>query len=868
MATKNKKRAKRRPIGDLFQQAQRSFAKGHFKQALKDAKACHRQQPGEKTHELLQRAYFARARELHRFGLREESRGAVEKLLELGVTEPSVQQELPELLIALGMFDRGAGGRQQPAEEVDSPLLIAVADHAVLRPREAPASVPAVRQGALRIRAALAALEAGSESEVSAALRDIARGSPFADWKYFVRGLAAHYRQDTTEMRANWERLDPSRFAARIAGRLTALAYPEQDAQNDRHLAGTADKLAREVLGGPVLNCLHELQGDIAADRWKGALRGLKRSQQTLRRFDPGLLQRIGLVIYPLMVSRGVERPLNELTSLMTPLPIDPRWNRARAMVRERCHEADIDEVEAHWLRYIEELAALPCLTPEERTLARALVWLRLGRHFVDASEVSPTFFGPPQGYVEQMRTRVVECFAECIRLAPNLRSAHEAVAKAHVTWEQPQQAANAYRRLLEHFPEDFEALRFLAVEHQRRDEPFEAREYALRAHRLKPLDRTIEDLVWTVHVTSARHYALAEEWEKGRAEFEAAEKITPQNVEPYHLLVCEAALEYKAGELGLGHRLVERARSEAGEPTSVLLYLTIQAIRYALPKAISAEFEHQWVTALKKKCNSSAAGRMCKILRAYVLMEIDYPGLGEHVGHLSGYLRRCSRVKWQASDLCNVCSLLDTLSEEEERFDELYDGPCAPDELLEKFVRKGLETFPENPYFHCMTGELEVRLGPMGCNRRYAYDCLQQALELAKDSRSAEDAEVAERAKRLLTMLGEVGLDARGGFGGPLPSPFYDDESFLEGEEDDEYDSDDSDEYDSDESDEYDHEALPDLPPSRLFGIFAEACKSQGLDPGEVLDRMAAELPLPAPLRTSNTSSRSKRKNKRKKKR
>ena len=88
-----------------------------------------------------------------------------------------------------------------------------MADHAVLRPEEAPSSQPSIRQGAETIRRALAALEAGDEAQSMAVLKDIPRAFPFADWKYLVRGLAAYYRQDAAEMQANWERLDAGRFA-------------------------------------------------------------------------------------------------------------------------------------------------------------------------------------------------------------------------------------------------------------------------------------------------------------------------------------------------------------------------------------------------------------------------------------------------------------------------------------------------------------------------------------------------------------------------------------------------------------------------------------------------------------------------------
>ena len=91
MGTKHKHRPKH-GTGGLFQQAQRLLEKGDFKQALKDAKVCYRQQPGPEARQLLERAYLARGRQLHRAGLRQEARAVAESLLELGATDASVEQ--------------------------------------------------------------------------------------------------------------------------------------------------------------------------------------------------------------------------------------------------------------------------------------------------------------------------------------------------------------------------------------------------------------------------------------------------------------------------------------------------------------------------------------------------------------------------------------------------------------------------------------------------------------------------------------------------------------------------------------------------------------------------------------------------------
>ncbi|HUT90084.1 MAG TPA: hypothetical protein VMY37_11345 [Thermoguttaceae bacterium] len=841
MATKSKNRKRRRATPHLFQQAERALARRDFKQALKHAKVCYRQQPSDEHHRLLERASLARAEELHRFGMRDECRSVLQALLDLGVTEPSVERELPRLLVAVGLFDRSPVGRGEVGGEPDPRLLASAADHAVVRPDQAPASLPGVREGAADVRAALKALEAGDETAAIARLKDVGRTSPFADWKLFVRGLAAYYREDASETWANWDRLDRARFAARIAAPLRALADPASADRNDRHVKRGLGKIATEVLGGPILTHLYDLRDHFAAGRWKNVMGSLRKSHQTLRRLDPNLLKRIVAVLYETIIRKGSQSLIAELASVADPLPIDPHWNRARAMLSEEAENDDLEETEKHWLRYLDDLAGMECLAPAERTLAQALVWERMGRLHVEEYQAGPPPFRRLDDSVGQMQSRAFECFENCLRLAPDLLPAYEALASAQIEWHEPEQAADTYRRLLAQFPENLDALLFLAEHHVRRDEPLQSQEYALRAQRLKPANRDIIELVWAIHVGCARHYALRKEWDKGRAEFAAASKLQPSKQDAFHLLARKALFELKARNFDLGEQLVERAQSQTGERTPALLALTIESIRYDLSRTVRKSFERQWQAALKRRCRSETAGLMCMTTAAYLRIGVDYPGWSAHVRQLLAYVRRCSRVKWQPGDLRNVCDFVDAATDREEFSEEF--------ELLEKLVRKGVRKFPEDPMLQFLAGEVEMGKGPAECNRSYARRCFQQAAKLAEESNDPKAAAVADRAKRAVSFLEDVGLDFPehhdgfpphcGPFAGPSPDDFDDPDDF---------------------------DPLDAVPPGELLTMFIRACAAMGLDPEEVLDEAARGGPIP--IRLPKRPSRSRPRKKKKKKR
>ena len=194
--------------------------------------------------------------------------------------QADVRQGLPELLLAVGLYDQAvtSGKISGGGQEADPAVLARAADRAVADPASAPASLAGIREGAAMVSAALDALYAGDEGAALAALGEVPRNSPFAEWKLFVRGLAAYYRHDDEAMRANWDRLAPDRFAARLAAPLRRLADPawaiwRSPLRPPAIRRSSARRFAfwkRNLCGGPVVWYLESLQracGKVAGAR-------------------------------------------------------------------------------------------------------------------------------------------------------------------------------------------------------------------------------------------------------------------------------------------------------------------------------------------------------------------------------------------------------------------------------------------------------------------------------------------------------------------------------------------------------------------------------------------------------------------------
>ena len=784
MGNKTKKQGNRQSASDVFRFAQRAMEKQDFKEALKNAKLCFRQDPSHEHRQILERSWLARGLQLARIGLQTEGRVAAQELLAMGVSQVDVQQGLPELLLAVGLYDQAvASGKVRGGmHEADPAVLARAADRAVADPASAPASLSGIREGAAMVRAALDSLSTGNEGAALAALGEVPRNSPFAQWKLFVRGLAAYYRHDDKAMRANWDHLAPDRFAARLAAPLRCLAAPASVVGDRDEFHQAVRILEPDIFGGPVVWYLESLQKSLLENRWREAVSSVRRWKKEFQPALPGLAQRLDRLFYDMAVRKANPGWLRELTITLDPPRWDPRWNRAWAMISES-DEGDIETIETFWLAYLEDLASIPDVKPGERALAQAMIWERLGRHWTDivdsendeddyedyeeedededendddqdeSSAEAPT---PGLDWGHPARKKSIEYLNKAISLAPNLSAIYHTLAGNYVKWKQEDAAAEVYRRLLGHVPDDLNAILFLFHYHRKRDEGLAVRDYALQARRLKPASEEMLNMVVAGHFLAARIFALEGQGDKARAELAAVEAAgIRQGLSAYELKIRWAMVELKAGQAEAGLQWVDQALTESDDPADIYMALSIEAVRYELPfqfKGLSAQFMDRWLTSLKKR-NSRAAGAMSRRLWAF-LQEIEqfsdkHAFLNDYLERLIKYVSGATRIHWQADDLLCACRFLDKVFE-----DPAFKEVRKP---LLKLLDIGRKTFPQEPEFHLMRGMMEMESGPINCRHRLARECFEMAIETAKTSSHPRVKEIQQIASERLRVLGGV---------------------------------------------------------------------------------------------------------------
>jgi tetratricopeptide (TPR) repeat protein len=526
------------------------------------------------------------------------------------------------------------------------------------------------------------------------------------------------------------------------------------------------------------------------------------------------------------------------LIKVAEPLPIDPQWNRARAMAHEHSREHDLAEVEHFWWAYINDLAGMECLSPAERRLAQALVWLRLGELQVEESSPLCGSCRLRHNPDEELQARAVKSFENSLKLAPELLAAYQQLATAYAEWGDPERSAAVHQRLVERFPENLDSLLFLATHYAKRDEPFTAREFVFRAQRLRPLDPKIKALARTIHIASARAHATARRWDDGRAELAAAEKLHDPGEKVHHVLVCGAALEFKAGEYGMAHRLLDRARAALGEAAPVWFLMAVEGILYALPKTVSGEFENRWLTALKKGRRSAVAGEMCRALLPHQPTGVNYAGREGHVEQLLDFLRRCLRIRWEARDLRHVLELLTFVAghkDERAGRPSKRSASARAARLRADFATKACAKFPENAFFQFVAGETQFDNGSRDGDRQSAREHFERALELAKGAGDPEDTAWMKRARESLDFIEKMDR-----FSWP---------AFASEEDEDEYEDEDEPPFRAHgpsnfEEDEEDGpgEFSPFGPPAKMLADFARICRKLGVDPKKIIEEAARD--------------------------
>jgi tetratricopeptide (TPR) repeat protein len=766
---------------DLFERAQRELAKGNAKDALKDAKVCYREDPSPERRQLLERAYCARAEQLQKAGLNDQARSAFGELTELGITSPEVQAQLPRLRILIGLTEAGTAGDAASLWEANPELLIELADRAVFHRQQVPDKYVEIHGDCQRIRAALEAVERGNDAAAMEQLNDISRRSPCADWKLFVRGLAAFYQGDAERAHANWDRLEPKRPAFRIAQ--TLLVHSGQLAAESAafNVANGLRRLEYALEGDPVWEQLKVMGEHFQADHWSGLFHAFRSFCQRFANTHAALIERITDMLWKRMVRDRWDDGLNRLMRIAPAPRLDPRWNRARALLAEASGDASFETVEDYWKAYIRDLTQGDFLPEDERGIAAGLVCQRMARAEVEAAHNEearrpsyfPSFFVDQENDAEAFRSDALRHYQQSIKFAPQLHSAYVELAKLHLEEEAEAQAVKVYQSLLKHFPDDYATHLWLANYYLEDDKPDKAERYAREAQRLKPRDPATVTLMWSQRFAMVRMCAKKRKFAMARQEWELLAQHMPPDTELYWLDLLRAAVEYKANNTEEAEQYVAAAEAKLKEPAPAWMVMHAHAARFGLSREVKNQFGNRFKAAVAGACCSETAGQLAKVLYPFVAKQLKYTGLATHQRLTLDYLQRCHGVQWNSDDLRHAVQFLRVADSWRHRA------------LRDRLLAEGCARFPQDPLYPYLTGCVAMQDGPYRVDPVGTRKHFELALKLNETAARPLSDEWVKLAKQSMSMLDEAAEMQRSRFyGGPLDE----DEDYEEYEDEDEF--------------------------------------------------------------------------------
>ncbi len=717
--------------------AQRSLEKGDVKAGLKEAKRCFRHDPSEQHRQLLERAFLTRIQQLYQMNATDEAKEALKELQELPAREPEVLQQIPRLQVLLG--DPGVNVEEVLA--ADPSLLVEWADSAVLGSQVAPHGFT---EQVEVVRRAFAAVERGEDAEAAEQLKAISKNSPLADWRVFLRGLSAFYQQDYQRAEVNWQRLEPTRPASRLAQ--TLLAATGRTPPQPEMTLGLA-KLEAYLRSDAAIDAVLQL-----AEFWKqGAFKKfLRQYRQLLQRFGQSheaLLGGVTDLVWRRAVREGNHTLLAELVKTGSGPEIDPCWNRAWALFMESPDsDASIEEVEACWMAYIEDIPKHGCLREEEQPVAIGLVHMRVAREFLQyAEQLQDGFFflADDEAERKEVRQRAAKHYRASIRSCPDLQDAYLDLVDLHEQDEELSKAASVMEKLARQDPDCFEARMWLANYHLSEDEPEKSEPHVQAVKRLRPRDPRCDALTWNQQLTMVRCLTIKRKFQAAREQLEAAVQAAPVGLEPYEFDLLRAGIAFKAKDQAIAGEHLNAALAQVEDPTPLWMHMSGLSARMRVAREFKKTFDDNFKKAINSPPVSISAGRMSRFLLSIKANKANYTGRATQERLLLEYLKRSLDISWQQEDLRDVCKFLESVPR---RF-----------ALRSKLIERGLVCFPEVPHFHCWAGLLEQQSGPFLCDIHRAVDCIEKGLALHNQGEIKLSQEELDRIRPALSMLKDV---------------------------------------------------------------------------------------------------------------
>ncbi len=604
-----------------------------------------------------------------------------------------------------------------------------LADH-VVRTRNGGALPDEWRSTFDAFQTALTHYEAKRDDDAREALSAVGLGSPFLEWKLWLRGLLAWSASDDGRALENWGRLNPARLPHRLAAPLRAQADPswlaDQPALREQLL-----KQYQRLGSGALAGQLRQLRPELAGRKGLGkAFQIAEGLLPKLKAARPALVPHLANVFYHAMLKRGEPGDLDRFTKVFGRMPDDPHFLKLSAQIYDAIDEPE--QALSRWAAYVGWLGDEAPWPPILKRQAVAIVYRTMAALAaqIEPGDAPPASkgkkAGPPAPAPSALLTKALEAMPDWDEAAADLM-------KAYLGEDQAPAACAFAEAFLGRNPNAAAVSQLFAEVLMRSGRFPDALRQLDRLRKTNPFDAAVRRT--TAECVLHCAYDLARD----------AEPAAPLALLAEHKDILQGEAPVMAGHLrfALYRKLKRAADAEADfkplDPAN-LLQAFLLATNSQLLKAKPAEKSaagRTYKAALAANASAAEALALFRGYRFFMARDHDFTG-------------RKAMLKGIA-DAMLASSADPALTEDQGAELIAHLGPLATIPKMEKLADALARRFPKHPLFPLCVAELWAAKNPTRRAPLKIMKLLRRAKDLARHSADPRHQLLEDRIDELL---------------------------------------------------------------------------------------------------------------------
>jgi tetratricopeptide (TPR) repeat protein len=488
-----------------------------------------------------------------------------------------------------------------------------------------------LRAGAVTVRDAFAAYEAGQDDRCRELLQNIGLTSAFLEWKVLLRGLLAHAANDDAKAIDNWQRLKPDNLPARLVAPVRFAIDPTFRAAQPTAVGQRLAASATALTAPPIYDSLKKLQAELGRDQnltkvWKllGTL------LPAVQASAPELTPRLANCLYRTLTMVGQQTDVPKYRKLFGSPVDDPNFERVEALGFEAAGQPDV--AADYWIRYERWLATGPPGWPTDLLRrARAVLLRRIGDLLADAAEQPvddfPFSFGPK---TKKKARDPLPFYRRSVELADGWPPATLALLEAMS--DKPEQVEALARAYTAAHPGQPRVLQHLADSLKNQGRMHEWRATAADLLATNPLDKRLQDYFGLATLAAARRSILDGDPDAAEALLAAAWPQYAQ-VFPASIRVLRATAARLAGRLTEADRWQAEALQADRRTMAAAYYLAVDGLLAKLKPAVRKPADARLAEVFAARCpDPHEANMLFGAYNMFVNEGLTYRGQKTHL--------------------------------------------------------------------------------------------------------------------------------------------------------------------------------------------------------------------------------------------